>query len=124
MTITVNHVVETQPWRFCAFCDKNESHYTIRPLPTHDVTDKRFLRCCIDCYNDLVAGSSPAGCAFCGNLAQYGSTSAQRYNQFGSRTSVDIRHIPDERVLCESHLTEIRDELESDRVQYTLDDFL
>lgn len=124
MTITVKHVVESQPWRFCAFCDRRESHYTIGPLPEQDVSDERYLRSCIDCFTYLVANSSPTGCAKCGNLAQYGSMTAQRYNKFGSRTSKDIRHRPDERVLCEKHFTAIRDELDEKRVQYTLDDFL
>ena len=122
--ITVNHIVETHPWRFCAFCDRNESHYTISSLPAQDTGDDRYIRSCIDCFNTLVSDSSPSGCAFCGNLAQYGSTSVRKYNKFGSRTTIDIRHVPDERVLCENHFIEIRDQLEAKRVQYTLDDFL
>lgn len=124
MTITTNHVLEVRPWDFCAFCDKKESHYTISALPAQDTTDERYIRACIDCFNDLVADSSPSGCGYCGNFAQYGSTRGERFNKFGSRTSVDIRHVPDEQVLCEQHFSEIRDRLEEQRTQYTLDDFL
>lgn len=123
MMITVNHIVEATPWRFCAFCDKKESHYTISALPAQETSDSRYIRACIDCFNDLVSGTSSVGCAFCGNLAQYGSTEVKQHNKFGSRTSVDIKYVPEDRVLCEQHFSEIRDKLEEEKIQHTLDEF-
>jgi hypothetical protein len=124
MTITINHVLESSPWRFCAFCSKTESHYTISALPEQDTSDDRYLRACIDCFNRLIAEKSSEGCALCGNLAQYGSMDTKRCNKFGSRISADIIRKPDERVLCEYHFSKIRDELEEAKVQYTLTDFI
>jgi hypothetical protein len=124
MTITTEDVLEIRPWDFCAFCDVRASHYTISALPNQDTEDNRYLRSCIDCFNELVAGSNTAGCAYCDNLAQYGSVQTKRVNKFGSRTSVDIRYAPDARVLCEHHFSEIRDEVEDERKQYRIKDFL
>lgn len=122
--ITANHILKVRPWEFCAFCDANKSNYTITSLPKQDTTDERYIRACIDCFNNLVSNSGPDECAYCSNLAQYGTLSTQRYNKYGSRISIDIRNIPDERVLCENHFKEIRDRLEEERTQYTLNDFL
>lgn len=123
MPLTAKKVEEISPERFCAFCDRSSSHYSVGPL-TDDVPVNDVLRVCDACFEDLLGGDATSKkCAFCGKQAVYGTMRNRRVYKYGSRSAVTIERMPHYYVLCGDHFEEALNEVQKQKSQSQISDF-
>lgn len=107
--------------RRCAICNGRSTHYDIVHLAW---SESGRLRLCEECLDDLLnAAAGPNTCTYCGNYAQYGTWTVERWDKYGSVTPQEYQRVPKYRLLCEKHFQKKAEEVDSRERQSQLEEF-